>query len=169
LNEAFRHEGLGRELWKEMELTFQRNGTTTIGLDGVQEQYETYRRRGFESVGRILLMTRDSLGSKPVSQPLNFPQAIEMHDIRDVDPKESAHLDYEHTGLDRSAYCSVDSLLSRPDSFGYAIRAPEDFRLTGMVFVRSSQSGRRFGPLYAEDYTQAKQLLHKAMNAVPVS
>jgi ribosomal protein S18 acetylase RimI-like enzyme len=37
MNEAFRGQGFGRELWKEMELTFQRNGTTTMGLDGVQE------------------------------------------------------------------------------------------------------------------------------------
>jgi hypothetical protein len=149
-----------------MELTFKRNGTTTIGLDGVQEQYETYRRRGFESVGKILLMTRDSLASKPVSQPFEYLGAARMHDIQDVDPKELAHLDYEHTGLDRSAYWSVDSLLSRPDSFGYAMRVPGSCRVTGFVFVRPSQSGHRFGPLYAETYAQAKSLLYMAMSAV---
>jgi GNAT superfamily N-acetyltransferase len=168
LKKAFRGQGLGRELWKEMELTFQRNGTTTIGLDGVQEQHETYKRRGFESVGKVLLMTRNSLDENPV-KCLELSGDVEMQNLKDVDPAELARLDYEHTGFDREAYWSTDSILSRPDSLGFAIRSHTTSRLTGFIFIRSSQEGHRFGPLYAETYAEAKQLLHKAMNAVPAS
>jgi hypothetical protein len=169
LKKAFRGQGLGRELWKEMQLTFQRNGTTIIGLDGVQEQYGTYNRRGFESVGKVLLMTRDSVEKEPITQPLDLPKGTEVQDLRDVDPKELARLDHEHTGFDREAYWSTEGILSRPDSSGFVIRSPTTSRLTGFVFVRSSQSGHRFGPLYAETSEQAKQLLRSAMQAVPAS
>jgi hypothetical protein len=169
LKKAFRGQGLGRELWKEMELTFQRNGTTIIGLDGVQEQYGTYNRRGFESVGKILVMTRDSVDKEPIAQPLHLPNGVEVQDLRDIDPKELARLDHEHTGFNREAYWSTEGILSRPDSSGFVIRSLTTSRLTGFVFVRSSQSGHRFGPLYAENFAEAKQLLHRAMKAVPAS
>jgi hypothetical protein len=114
-------------------------------------------------------MTGDSVGSKSATQPTDLPEELEILDLRDVDPGELARLDFEHTGLDRSAYWSTDGILSRPDSFGFAIRSSSTSCLTGLVFVRSSEHGHRFGPLYAETYEQAKQLLHKAMNAVPAS
>ncbi|KAH7093347.1 hypothetical protein FB567DRAFT_433142 [Paraphoma chrysanthemicola] len=93
MNDTFRGHGFGRRLWKEMELAFDKAGTTVIGLDGVEEQVETYKRRGFEDCARIPLMTRDTA------------------------------LDLAHTGLDRSAYWSTGALTSRIDSLGYAVVA----------------------------------------------
>ncbi|KAJ4371295.1 hypothetical protein N0V83_004512 [Neocucurbitaria cava] len=163
MNAGFRGRGLGRTLWKEMEAVFRANGTTVIGLDGVQEQVETYKRRGFEDCARIPLMVRESLKVKALDGgvQLDLTEAVELQDLRDVDPGELARLDYEHTGLDRSAYWSSDALLARQGAFGFAIVSGS--RLTGFVYVRRCEHGRRVGPLYAETYAQAKQLLHKAM------
>ncbi|KAF1940315.1 hypothetical protein EJ02DRAFT_467472 [Clathrospora elynae] len=169
LNASSRGQGLGRELWKEMDLTFRRAATTTIGLDGVQEQYDTYRRRGFESAGKIHILARHALKGKPTIQPLDLTGAVELQDLRDADPKELAKLDYEHTGLDRSAYWATGLLVDRMYAFGFAILSPKNDRLTGFIYVRRCENGHRFGPLYAETYAQAKQLLHKAMNNVSAS
>ncbi|CAO2655679.1 Nn.00g044820.m01.CDS01 [Neocucurbitaria sp. VM-36] len=162
INAAFRGRGLGRQLWNEMDAVFHVNGTTVIGLDGVEEQVETYKRRGFEDCARIPLMVRDSLKLKPLGVQLDLTEAAELQDLRDVDPKQLAQLDLEHTGLDRSAYWSPHALLSRRGAFGLAIVS--NSQVTGFVFVRRCEHGHRVGPLYAETYAQAKQLLHKAMN-----
>lgn len=165
MNAGFRGRGLGRTLWEEMEAVFRANATTVIGLDGVQEQVETYKRRGFEDCARIPLMVRESLKGKALDGggvQLDLTETVNMQDLRDVDPGELARLDYEHTGLDRSTYWSSDALLSREGAFGLAIVS--EARVTGFVYVRRCEHGRRVGPLYAETYAQAKQLLHRAMN-----
>ncbi|KAF2025910.1 hypothetical protein EK21DRAFT_75362 [Setomelanomma holmii] len=137
MNAAFRGQGLGRELWKEMELVFKTEGTTMIGLDGVEEQVETYKRRGFEDCARIPLMTREGLGTKPL-----------------------AKLDLQHTGLDRSAYWASSALLSRDDARGYVVVADG---VSGFIFARKCQHGIRIGPLYANSYSHARSLLHRLM------
>ncbi|KAH8730810.1 acyl-CoA N-acyltransferase [Phaeosphaeriaceae sp. PMI808] len=162
MNAAFRGKGLGRELWKEMQLKFSDAGTTIIGLDGVEEQVETYRRRGFEDYARIPLMTRESLQDRPIDVTWSDESAVELEDLRDVDPKLLAKLDLEHTGLDRSAYWATGILTSRPHAFGFAIS--NDGELTGFIYARRCQEGVRIGPLYAATYAQALQLLHKLMN-----
>lgn len=162
LNAPFRGQGLGRQLWSEMETVFRANGTTVIGLDGVKEQVETYKRRGFEDCARIPLMVRDSLKVKPLDVELDSSEAVELQDLRNVQPKLLAQLDLEHTGLDRSAYWSSDGLPSRTDAYGFAIVS--ESRLTGYVYVRRCEHGHRFGPLYAETHAHAKLLLQEAMN-----
>ncbi|KAF1845196.1 uncharacterized protein K460DRAFT_405462 [Cucurbitaria berberidis CBS 394.84] len=162
LNAAFRGQGLGRQLWSEMESVFHADGTTVIGLDGVQEQVETYKRRGFVDCARIPLMVRDSLKVRPMDVELDLREGVELQDLRDIDPKLLAQLDLEHTGLDRSAYWAADALLSRIEASGFAIVS--NSHLNGFVYARHCEHGRRIGPLYAETYAQAKQLLHKAMD-----
>jgi hypothetical protein len=162
MNAAYRGKGLGRELWKEMELVFRKRGTTVIGLDGVEEQVETYERRGFVDCATIPLMMRDSIQEKPIDVTWGQEDATELQDLRDVDPALLAQLDLEHTGLDRSAYWAADVLPSRAGAFGYAI-VVED-KITGLVYARRCYEGVRIGPLYAANYSQARQLLHKLMH-----
>jgi hypothetical protein len=162
MNDAYRGKGLGRELWKEMELTFKHAGTTVIGLDGVEEQVETYKRRGFVDCASIPLMMRESVGYKPIEVTWDHEDAVELQDLRDIDGKLLAKLDLEHTGLDRSAYWATDVLISRIWALGYAIVTNGE--LTGMIYARRCEQGVRIGPLYAATYSQARQLLHKLMN-----
>lgn len=161
MNAPYRGNGLGRELWREMEETFRINGTTVIGLDGVEEQVETYKRRGFEDCARIPLMVRDSVKTRPLPN-LDLSEAVELQSLRDVDPKELARLDFEHTGLDRSPYWATGALVARKEAYGYVVISGG--RPTGFVYVRRCEHGHRVGPLYAETITQAKQLLRKALN-----
>jgi hypothetical protein len=167
MNAPYRGIGLGRELWKEMELTFDKAGTTVIGLDGVEEQVETYKRRGFQDCARIHLLMRDRIADKPIDVTWDEKDAVELQDLRDVDGKLLAKLDLEHTGLDRSAYWATDVLTSRFQGLGYAIIANGE--VTGFIYARSCEQGVRIGPLYAATYSQARQLLHKLMNDYALS
>lgn len=174
LNASFRGKGLGRELWKQLEASFRASNTTVIGLDGVEEQVNTYKRRGFEAVARIPLMTRPSLKQKPLSAAQSQDVDIEgeLLDIKSVDPKTLAKIDLEHTGLDRSAYWSYDALISRRDAFGYALSSTSTStppEITGFILVRRCENGHRFGPLYAETYDAALRLLYVAMNHIAES
>jgi hypothetical protein len=40
----------------------------------------------------------------------------------------------------------------------------DDRKATGLVYARHCDQGVRIGPLYAANYSQARQLLHKLMN-----
>lgn len=150
-----------------MENTFRADGTSVIGLDGVQEQVETYKRRGFEDCARIPLMIRDSLRAKPFDTNIVSDENVTLVDLRDVDATDLARLDFEHTGLDRAAYWAADALPSRIHAHGYALIS--NSQLTGFVYVRRCELGYRIGPLYAETYAQARQLLHRAMNETAAS
>lgn len=117
-------------------------------------------------------MTRPSLKQKPLTasqlQTVGLDGAL--HDIRAVDPKLLAKIDFEHTGLDRSAYWSQDALLSRRDAFGYALTFTKNSSdIRGYILVRRCEHGHRFGPLYAETYSEALRLLYVAMNHVASS
>ena len=154
-----------------MELTFQASNTSIIGLDGVVEQVNTYKRRGFEDVGRIHLMIRPSLKESPLSAAQSQSVGVqgELLDVKSVDPKTLANIDLEHTGLDRSAYWSHDGLLARDDAFGYAVFSTSSESIIGFIFVRRCEHGHRFGPLYADTYENALRLLYVAMNRLTES
>jgi hypothetical protein len=171
LNASFRGKGLGRALFKELEVSFHASNTTVIGLDGVEEQVNTYERRGFKDVARIPLMTRPSLKQIPVLLVQSQSVGVEgnLLDIKSVDPSLLAKIDFEHTGLDRSAYWSYNGLLSRDDAFGYALSSPTSQIPTGFIFVRRCEQGHRFGPLYADTYDAALRLLYVAMNRLAES
>jgi hypothetical protein len=146
-----------------MEASFRASGTQVIGLDGVEEQVETYERRGFVDCARIPLMMRGPLRTKPLTAfPASHNQTEMMEDIKCVDAQLLAELDLQHTGLDRSAYWTTGALLSREDAYGYASCSAST--ITGFILVRRCEHGHRFGPLYGQTSSQAQQLLHKAMS-----
>ncbi|KAF2690034.1 hypothetical protein K458DRAFT_412881 [Lentithecium fluviatile CBS 122367] len=174
VNAPFRGNGLGRELYKELERSFRASNTTVVGLDGVEEQVNTYKRRGFQDIARIPLMTRSSLKQNPLSTAQSQRVGVEgdLLDIRSVDPKILAKIDLDLTGLDRTAYWSHDGLLARCDAFGYALSSGPTSTsplITGFILVRRCEHGHRFGPLYADTYYAALRLLFVAMNRVAES
>lgn len=169
INTPFQGKGLGAALFKDLLSSFQASNTTYLGLDGVEEQVNTYNRRGFEVTAKIPLVTRPSLKEKPTSIE-TVPIGTEEHitDIKVIDPEWLAQVDLAHTGFYRPAYWSQEGLLSRKDAYGYALlsTAQGDSKLVGYILVRRCEQGHRFGPLYAETYSQALLLLHTAMENI---
>ncbi|KAF2264683.1 hypothetical protein CC78DRAFT_616594 [Lojkania enalia] len=167
VNAPYRGKGLGRALWNGLEASFRTSNTTFIGLDGVEQQVNTYRRRGFVDLALINLMTRPSLEEKPIFGEIQTLGDMKVVvDIRNVDVKALAEMDKAHTGFDRSALWTEEALFSRKDAYGLAIVSSADkTALSGYVLVRRSQHGHRVGPLYAETYVEALNLLRAATEA----
>ncbi|KAF2465609.1 uncharacterized protein BDR25DRAFT_346126 [Lindgomyces ingoldianus] len=172
VNAAYRGNGWGRALWKALEESYNTTSTAIVGLDGVEAQVNTYRRRGFEDMARIKLMVRPSLVEKPLATARPKPGGEEqIVDIRDVDTKALAKLDLAHTGLERTALWTQDALFFRKDAFGHALLSNSHgtTKLSGFVLVRRCEHGHRFGPLYAGTYDQALLLLQTSMEAIQES
>jgi GNAT superfamily N-acetyltransferase len=169
MNKEFRGRGWGADLFRELLASFKASNTIYVGLDGVEEQVNTYKRRGFETAATIKLATRPSIVEKPKTVELvELVEGEQVVDIKGIDPELLARLDLAHTGFYRPAYWSQKGLLSRKDAYGYALlsTAQDEPKLAGYVLVRRCQEGHRFGPLYAETYEQARFLLWKAMEAL---
>jgi hypothetical protein len=169
MNVPFRGHGWGASLFKELLASFKASNIIYVGLDGVEEQVNTYKRRGFETAATIKLATRPSLVEKPKTvEVVEVGEGEQVVDIKVVDPESLAQLDLAHTGFYRPAYWSQEGLLSRKDAYGYALlsTAQGEPKLAGYVLVRRCQEGHRFGPLFAETYEQARFLLWKAMEVL---
>lgn len=170
LNAPIRGNGFGGALMKEAQASFNASNTAVVGLDGVREQVNTYGRRGFHDCAKVHLLTRPSLKEKPLpaTQSQNVGIKGELRDIKSVNPKLLTKFDLDFTGLERPAY--YNALLAREDVFGYALFStsnPQELR--GCILVRRCEHGHRFGPLYAETYSEALRLLYVAMNRLSES
>jgi Acetyltransferase (GNAT) domain len=165
VNEPYRGKGWGARLFSAALKHFEKTGTTFVGLDAVQEQVNTYARRGFVDKGRIRLMQRPSLKDLPLDQ-----KSLELHGanlvpLSSVKKEVLVKSDLEKTGLERTRLWSDEALFSRPDTFGFALVSGDDVsNLKGWIMGRYCQHGYRFGPLYAIHAIVASTLLQAAMN-----
>ncbi|KAB5550745.1 acyl-CoA N-acyltransferase, partial [Coniochaeta sp. 2T2.1] len=152
VNRESRGKGWGAALFRALLASCEQTKTTFIGLDGVEEQMETYRRRGFVQVGRIKLMTRPSLRRSPLNKTTGYQLegGLKIIDLKNVDASKLANFDLAHTGFYRPALWTRDGLFSRADVIGFAVVSawdPEE--LKGIILVRCCDHGFRFGPLLA--------------------
>jgi Acetyltransferase (GNAT) domain len=164
INEPHRGNGWGKELFAAALKHFEMAGTNMVGLDAVEQQVNTYARRGFIPKGRVRLMEHPSLQDKPLTQNMEEINGVRVVDITAVPEEILVKNDLENTGLLRSRLWTKDALFSRPDTFGLALTyGGQDDNLDGLIIVRSCQHGYRFGPLYASSTETASVLLHNAM------
>lgn len=123
----------------------------TIGLDGVVDQQENYRRSGFEFAGRNVRFTGtpDLSGIKAGKT-----------DIRDFAPAdEAALLDYDLPFFPARRSDFTRSWV-RPGSNASRVAklALCDGNVIGYGVVRACRSGYKIGPLFAEDGQTARDL-----------
>jgi hypothetical protein len=166
VNAAFRGQGFGypltRAIFSTLKSQFDPSADNFfVGVDSTPKQLEPNKTQGFVDRARIHLMTRKSLAEASLNVTWSSEEAVELHDLRDVDSALVTQLDLAHTGLNRKAHW--DQLVSPDHAPGYAIMS-EDGTLTGFIYARRCPDGRRIGPLYAATYANARQLLHKMMN-----
>lgn len=164
INEPYRGKGWGRELFTAAMKHFEMAGTSIVGLDAVQEQVDTYARRGFVPKGRVRLMERTSLQESPLNQNIEDIKDAKIIDVTTIAKEFLVKNDLENTGLLRSRLWTKEALFSRADAFGLALTyGGHDDNLEGWIMVRSCQHGYRFGPLYASSAQAATVLLQSAM------
>jgi len=145
----YRGRGYGGALFKRLQDYFAEQGVTTIGLDAVQEQRETYARRGFREIGTVRVMSRaavvtdataatqDSSGnssssisgsgsgkyhdSTPPSDTELAAAGAKLVPLTDVPVEQLVASDLRFSGLERDKLWTQDGLFSRPDASGFAL------------------------------------------------
>ncbi|MFC4496711.1 GNAT family N-acetyltransferase [Streptomyces ovatisporus] len=140
---AHRGTGLGMATWRE---AVPHAEGRTIGLDAVPAQEETYRRSGFVPAYRT-----GRYSGRPTSPGTPSPS---------VEAVTEAHLDavaaYDRQCFPAARRAFLDRWLTAQGHTAYVFLHEGD--VAGYGVVRQARSGRRIGPLFADDPRTAEAL-----------
>ncbi len=142
-----RGKGFGKRIW---DAALERLGGRTIGLDGVVAQQENYVREGFALAHRNIRYSGLATGPAPVdptlveigaASPPSLPDEIVAYDSRFFPVRRAA---FVRSWVDPGKRRAVAYLTGG--------------RLRGYGVIRVSRSGRKIGPLFADDAEIAEAL-----------
>jgi ribosomal protein S18 acetylase RimI-like enzyme len=146
----FRGKGFGLQVWKKgMEYLGGRN----VGLDGVPDQIENYRKSGFTLAYRNIRYQGRARGEVADRGP-------EIRAVRTTDFDRIAGLDRAVFPAARDGF--LRQWLTLPDS--HALAVIEDGDVTGFGVIRACREGHKIGPLVA-DSERLAEALHQALVA----
>ncbi|QGJ69281.1 Acyl-CoA N-acyltransferase [Planctomycetales bacterium 10988] len=139
----YRGQGFGKQVWKAgLEYLEGCN----IGLDGVVEQQENYKKQGFAMAYKNLRYQGIGGGERPEVSGLTSLSAIPFEEIEAYDR--------EMFPAPRPNF--LQSWIKQPESIGFAIK--KDGQLAGYSLARRCHEGYKVGPLFAGDSEIAEQL-----------
>lgn len=142
----FRGGGYGRQLWNTaLDYLVGHN----IGLDGVVEQQASYRKRGFQPAYR-------NIRYAGVMQHLVPTMEHAVRPLHEVPFSRIAAYDRNCFPAPREAF--LRAWLSMPDAEALALLDGD--AVAGYGMIRKAQCGYRVGPLFADNATVARGLLH---------
>lgn len=148
----FRGRGFGLEIWATgMEYMGDRN----VGLDGVPDQIENYRKSGFRLAYRNIRYGGQAISAVAGPGP-------EVRDVRAADFDPIANLDLEVFPAARLEF--LRRWLALPAS--YALAFIEDGAATGFGVIRACREGHKIGPLTAGSERAAEALFHALVSRV---
>jgi hypothetical protein len=169
--EKMRGLGLGIQMWKAaMEGPLQ--GCVTIGLDGVLAQQPNYRKSGFihnpwniirhsGTIKQILSVLTKSVTTTSSTTHHILPTT----DNNDFIIQQCIQYDKQiFPDVDRGEFLHRWLVLEK--SFAICTRNSEHNQITGFGLIRPAVDGYRIGPLYCNDETIAKQILHELLQHV---
>ncbi|MFF2557503.1 GNAT family N-acetyltransferase [Nocardia sp. NPDC058058] len=138
-----RGAGFGLATWKA---GLAHAGERVIGLDGVPDQQDNYRRSGFELAYRTARFT----GSPALPAPDSSVRVLAERDVPELRDYDSACLP-----ADRPEF--LTAWLSNPGH--RTVVRIVDGVLTGYGTIRPARDSHRVGPLFADTEADARQLL----------
>lgn len=141
---SMRGRGYGMQLWRAV---MDRLAGRTVGLDGVVDQQENYRKSGF----RPALSHVRYAGVASASEASD----VVLVDGRSVPFSELAAYDRRFFPAERDAFLSLWVGLPGHRS----VAAIRDGHLEGFAVLRPAESGLRIGPLYAASDRVAHALI----------
>ncbi|GGX13120.1 GNAT family N-acetyltransferase [Streptomyces chryseus] len=145
-----RGQGYGIQVWRAgMERLDGRN----VGLDGVVEQQDNYRRSGFKTAWNNIRYEGVPHGAG--SGDAVTPAGISLVDARTLPFTQLAAYDRRFFPAARDPFLA--SWITSPRHT--ALAAVRDGRLTGFAVLRACRAASRVGPLYAETPEVAAALL----------
>ncbi|WP_067574551.1 GNAT family N-acetyltransferase [Nocardia acidivorans] len=138
-----RGRGFGLATWKA---GLAHAGGRTVGLDGVPDQQDNYRRSGFELAYRSARFT----GAPQLPPPDASVRALASGGFAEVRALDSACLPADRPGF-------LDAWLGNPGH--RTLVRIVDGCLTGYGTIRPARDSHRIGPLFADTEADARQLL----------
>lgn len=154
---AHRGQGLGLEIWDQ---GMARLSGRTVGLDGVVEQQENYRKSGFVLADQNIRFS----GKLPAAAKDDGPALVRA--LRSSDVPHVVSYDRPFFPDDRSGF--VENWIA-PASTGtrQCVVAEMDGNLVGYGVIRACRNGHKVGPLFANDPAVAEQVFSALASIVP--
>ncbi len=148
----WRNQGFGIRLWQTaMNYLQGRN----IGLDGVIEQQHNYQKSGFHIACRHVRY-----------QGANIAKPVPLTGIVAMDSVPFEHLlDYDRRYFPAPRAGFLQSWIQQRQGAALAMRV--DDKITGYGVIRACDGGFRIGPLFADSYSAAEQLLNALLARIP--
>ncbi|MEU0279169.1 GNAT family N-acetyltransferase [Streptomyces sp. NPDC006195] len=150
---AVRGQGYGIQVWRA---AMARLAGRNIGLDGVIDQQENYRKSGFHKAW-------NNIRYEGVPEATGIPGGIRMTDARRISFDQLAAYDRRFFPAERDAFLA--SWIGLPDRTSLA--AVHDGELRGFAAIRPCSGASRIGPLYAASPEIAAALLSGLAATVP--
>ncbi len=162
----YRGRGYGGRIWAE---ALARLAGRTVGLDGVPQMEEVYRRSGFRSAYAEIRFCREpGVGGEAGLSGAAAPgragaAACVIRPAAEVPRDMLLAYDRRCFAAERAAF--LDCWLKLPQST--ALCAHRDGRLCGYGMIRACQTGHKIGPLFADDADVAAALYAGLCASVP--
>lgn len=141
-----RGKGYGMKIWNE---ALKHLPTQNIGLDGVLEQQENYKKSGFKFAYKNIRYEGVGTGQK-----VEDPNVVTLTDI----PIEQI-IQYDNQVFPTPRPGFIKEWIKQPESLAVAYRKANTIQGYGMV--RKCRTGFKAGPLFADDQEIADVLLQK--------
>jgi GNAT superfamily N-acetyltransferase len=146
-----RGKGYGIAMWNEaMAYLGERN----VGLDGVVEQQDNYRRSGFELAYRQV--RQEGMGAAHPASGIVPLSSLPFEQVLDYDTR--------HYPVRRESF--LRRWLAQPGAEAAAALAG-DGSLAGYGLIRRCRTGRKVGPLFADSPGVAERLLGALVSFAP--
>lgn len=144
-----RGKGYGIRLW---QAAMQKLAGSNVGLDGVVDQQDNYRKSGFQLAYRNIRFESTSREKTLADTPAN------LQAIRTVNFDDLCRYEQDYFPAARPAF--LRAWLNQPDATGYAWVA--NGKIRGWGLIRKCRKGYKIGPLCA-DHAEIAEALHAAL------
>lgn len=140
-----RGHGLGAALWQH---AMRHLKNQNIGLDGVLQQQENYRKSGFRLAYRNIRYEGTKVPRRAAADDGVVP-------LDNIDIEQLVAYDSKFFGVPRKQF--LEGWMRMPDSGAIAI--VRERKLSGYGVIRRCRKGFKVGPLFADDERIAERLL----------
>ena len=139
----FRGQGLGYEIW---QAGMARLAGRNVGLDGVVDQQENYRKSGFK-------LAYNNMRYEGVTSSTNHPE-VTLYRLANAELSDICQYDRPFFPANREIF--LRHWISQPEAvvLGYRVEG----QLRGYGMIRPCRSGYKIGPLFADSADMAEQL-----------
>lgn len=156
-----RGKGYGLALWQHAVAAVPGRN---IGLDGVVDQQDNYKKSGFRLAFRnIRFQGKAGLAAEPVPEKGNPDRGGSLIPLNRIPIEEITAFDRPFFPDDRTRF--LRRWITQPGAIGMAVT--QNGALAGYGLIRECRNGFKIGPLFAETPIQAGELFDALTSRVP--